>query len=559
VPRARLGSLPWTLAVALGSLVAAGLLIDPRRNTAFDDDWAYALTVERLLETGAYRLHDWAAANPAAQVCWGVVFSKLFGFSHATLRLSTFVLSILAVLTLYALAREEGLRPRIAGLLALGLAGSPLFLRLSFSFMTDVPFLAFVLGALWLYPRGLEREDLGLVLAGSLLAACATLTRQFGVALLGAWILLFLADRHRGRRAHLYAAGSIAPAVAAWWQGLAWSRFPNWTAGLRGAHEIHYLENPGLFLRSLFYRPAVVLLYLGLFTLPLALVALGPVLRQGAWRARARRAGAAAALLTLLAAGIALRPGASDHPFLLPLIPWNLGGLLGAAPGLRTAVTAASAVSGVLLLGLAIARWRRVGEPPERRFLDLAALAFLGIHIACAQFGDEYLLVFLPLALVLLGRVFEEHERVVPGAALLGVLALVLGASWTRGALAQREAQWEAGDLALSLGAPPERISASWEWDCFHGAFDAYVDDLRGTRAESRLDDGYEGLEDFFARYLGARSAAAEYVVTSGPPGRPCPPGVEAVGAPIGYRDGLMRERTVVLGRRLTRRGRARS
>jgi hypothetical protein len=352
----------------------------------------------------------------------------------------------------------------------------------------------------------------------------------------------------------------VAPALAAFWQGIAWSRLPNWTASLRGGNEIAYLEAPGLVLRNALFRPAALLVYLGLFTLPLALVALITVFRPrpGAWRGRgALGVGVCGALLL---AGLSLRPSADPHPFLLPLLAWNLGDLLKTPLLFRGVLTFLSGLGGVLILVRAIERWREV--PPrgaESRFIDLSALAFLVLHIACAQFGDEYLLVFVPFGLILLGGIFAEHETLLPSGSLACLGALLLGIAWTRGALARREAEWKAADLALTLGASPERVDASWEWNCFHGAFDSYLEDIHEEPTRSSLDDGYEGLEDFFARYLGRRAAAAEYVVTAGVPGRPPLPGLEPIGAPIAYRDIFLARKTVVLGRRPGRKVRRRS
>jgi len=52
-----------------------------------------AWSVERLVETGRFEAHEWAAANPVLPVYWGWLFSTLFGFSFAVLRVSTLVLA----------------------------------------------------------------------------------------------------------------------------------------------------------------------------------------------------------------------------------------------------------------------------------------------------------------------------------------------------------------------------------------------------------------------------------------------------------------------------------
>ena len=44
-----------------------------------EDDWAYALSVRHLLDTGKYQLHDWAALYMVFQVYWGALFEAHFG------------------------------------------------------------------------------------------------------------------------------------------------------------------------------------------------------------------------------------------------------------------------------------------------------------------------------------------------------------------------------------------------------------------------------------------------------------------------------------------------
>ena len=84
-----------------------------------------------------------------SQAYWGALFARLFGYSFSSLRVSTLVLAAFGLIAFYQLAKEHGLDDIQAGLLTLGLLASPLVLRTSFTFMTDVPFLACLLIALY--------------------------------------------------------------------------------------------------------------------------------------------------------------------------------------------------------------------------------------------------------------------------------------------------------------------------------------------------------------------------------------------------------------------------
>ena len=57
--------------------------VNPFREMPLEDDWAYALSVRHLLETGKYQLHDWAETNMVFQVYWGALFERIWGLVTA--------------------------------------------------------------------------------------------------------------------------------------------------------------------------------------------------------------------------------------------------------------------------------------------------------------------------------------------------------------------------------------------------------------------------------------------------------------------------------------------
>lgn len=92
------------------------VFINPIREMALSDDWAYARTVQHLLETGVYQLDQWLSANMPFQAFWGAGFSRVLGFSFSTLRLSTLALTGLGLLACYGLVRAHGFSHTAAGL-----------------------------------------------------------------------------------------------------------------------------------------------------------------------------------------------------------------------------------------------------------------------------------------------------------------------------------------------------------------------------------------------------------------------------------------------------------
>lgn len=260
------------IVLALFSLVI--LFVNPLRETAMEDDWAYALTVRHLLETGNHQLHDWLGPNMLFQAYWGGLFARLLGYSFSSLRISTLCLAVLALTAFYYLAREHGVEDVPAGLLTLGLLASPLVLRFSFNFMTDIPFLTCLVVALYLYTRAIRLHSYVLMLFGSVAACAAILTRQLGVVLILGLFLVWVLGHTRKQQVLFFLTGVVLPALAALWQVAVGYLRPNWAARYLALSQAHYFANPGVVLVNMLWRPAVFLQYVALFSLPFVFVAL---------------------------------------------------------------------------------------------------------------------------------------------------------------------------------------------------------------------------------------------------------------------------------------------
>src|SRR5580765_8375698 len=69
------------------------LVVWPVGNFPLNDDWAFARSVKRLLETGSFYPTAWAAMPLFTQTLWGALFCLPMGFSFNALRCSTLVMS----------------------------------------------------------------------------------------------------------------------------------------------------------------------------------------------------------------------------------------------------------------------------------------------------------------------------------------------------------------------------------------------------------------------------------------------------------------------------------
>src|SRR4051794_36863114 len=121
----------WMLLTTLLVVVA---FVNPIREMMIGDDWAYGLTVRHLLETGEYKLNDWAAANMPVQIYWAACLAQIFGYTFGLLRVSTLLLLGVAVVVLYFTLRDSGAGDCESSLLVLVMVASPAVLLLSFTF-----------------------------------------------------------------------------------------------------------------------------------------------------------------------------------------------------------------------------------------------------------------------------------------------------------------------------------------------------------------------------------------------------------------------------------------
>lgn len=192
--RKRLGD-PQALAALLVGWLLLVAIIGLGGDYPLNDDWAYAQSARGLLHTGRLRISDWLAPSVASHAAWGALALWLGGDSHVSLRTGTLIFAALTLLSLYGLGRRAGLPPGRALLPALALGASPWFVHLSFTYMTDVPWMAMILLATLLCARALPPRGSAdapapgwLFLAGLVLTAAA-LTRQFAVILVPGFLL----------------------------------------------------------------------------------------------------------------------------------------------------------------------------------------------------------------------------------------------------------------------------------------------------------------------------------------------------------------------------------
>lgn len=171
----------WAAAAAvIGWYGFALLILHPLTDAPVVDSWLYTSAVRRYLRTGEIRFAGFTQAMPVAQVYYGAAWAHAFGANSVSLEISVVALAVLCGVLFHALAIKCG-APRWQALAATGLLiCNPCFTFLSFSFMTEIPFLAALVGAHLAFARADGAHELSWMWLSAAMAVIAFMIRPFG-------------------------------------------------------------------------------------------------------------------------------------------------------------------------------------------------------------------------------------------------------------------------------------------------------------------------------------------------------------------------------------------
>ncbi|HEX8298831.1 MAG TPA: glycosyltransferase family 39 protein [Rubricoccaceae bacterium] len=431
-PDAHVLSLAWLAALALAGIGG---------DFPINDDWSYARTVQRLVETGVYAPGGWTSMPLLTNVWWGALFCLPAGFSHEALRLSTVVAGVAMGYGSYVLARDMGWTRGPAAVAMAVVLFNPLTVVSSATFMTDVPSAAAVVWAAVFFARALRYPTVSAVLWATGFSIVATLSRQTGLALPLAFGLVFVV-RHGVRLGTVgQAAGPLAASVAALVGYGHWlevtGRVPALYA-LKTEMLAERLADPVELASVVAMNGYGIVLTLGLVLAPLAVLATADTVRRRGWAVAvavcALGAGVAAvAVRGLPVLGNVLVPQGAGP---LTLFDREVLHLRNIATLPRAFWTAATVIGGAAAVGLLAAAGAGIVRAVRRTQPELASVLAVGAFLLLAgaatlapllpgDFFDRYLVPVIPLwgagALSLLGR------RAVPRRALALAAVLLVG------------------------------------------------------------------------------------------------------------------------------------
>lgn len=250
------------------------LIINPLGDFPLNDDWSYAYSVRQLVEKGEISFSNWPAMTLISQTLWGALFCSIFGFSFTVLRISTLFGAWIGIIWLYKLLKEMDVKPQIAFFYTLLWVFNPLYLNLSYSFMTDIHFSTFCIGTFYAVVMHIKYGNPKYWLLATLLCIGALLVRQFGLVLpLGLSLTYAISNFPNWKKAKywVYTAFPIVSTVLVlaaynYWRGKYFGFPPSYgQSGIllesikSGAWESQFKERLGIFgvMMGIFLFPAI--------------------------------------------------------------------------------------------------------------------------------------------------------------------------------------------------------------------------------------------------------------------------------------------------------------
>lgn len=517
----------WALSALSLLCVAISAFLGIHGEFPLNDDWAYAEAVQHLIETGKLERVGWTwiPMIPHALVGWFI--STLFGSSWESLRLSNVLMAWAGVLGTYALCRQVGLGSLPGFLAATVIAVNPMHVNLGHTFMTDVPFATITTWSLVFFCRGLRKRAWVWIGLGILLAEAAVLSRQPGLAIPMAFVMVLIATGPAKALHLLVAAATIALTLFVHFE-VPWLMMgPRDSGGLFGFSSLadSTLHSPYL-LWNVGVNSLAHISYLGIF-LGVGVIALltGPRVIDS-WILLS------SLVLTGLGIGVIL---AYSHHLSLPL-GLNLINRFGLGPttlhgeevlpqtgaAIWWVLTVIGLFSGfVILAALLHAAWKqrhKYLDRPDCLLLALIPVIYMPPILALSRSFDRYLLPMLPPLIAMLLLLAKETRfklmtRSIAQAAVLALMA-VYSVVGSRDYLEHHRCRWAALDQLVASGIDPSEIDGGFEFNCRY-------DFRKVIRAKREEDVGYQFLVSHHQEMEGYRVVSRHSWRRLFPPGEP--------------------------------------
>jgi 4-amino-4-deoxy-L-arabinose transferase-like glycosyltransferase len=155
-------------------------IVNPLGNFPLNDDWTYAKSVLDFFIDNKYHIGT-SFSSLWTHLMWGLVFTKIFGFSFWILRLSTILSSIVGLCLLFKLIGEITNNALIALTACLVMLFNPLYFNLTNTYMTDINFNTLLICSCYFIYNFYKTGKIYFFILSFLAALFLVLIRQFGI------------------------------------------------------------------------------------------------------------------------------------------------------------------------------------------------------------------------------------------------------------------------------------------------------------------------------------------------------------------------------------------
>lgn len=467
-------------------------IINPIGDFPLNDDWSYAKPVQSLLNGEGIQFTGWMSMTLFTQVVWGALWCKIFGFSFTVLRCSTLFLSLLGVIYTFRLLKEFEIKETTAWWLSLLVMFNPIYVNLSFTFMTDVPFFAIVMMSIFYFTRSCKYHKKSDWVLAMLFMLIGVLTRQLALVVPFAFLLVGIYRKivERETRLWYYALPFLVALVSFLiYQQIAFTYF-----GARGRYDemnqrllAQVTETPKQWITGMFSKSVVGFVYAGLFIFPFIVVMMRKMKPM---------------LLVMVAVlSIGLFAYLQFKGYTIPIfdnILYNFG--IGPAtlydywfadkmeshqiPVMWWKIVTCVACIGFSYIWVFIlskrTRWATFLRTPKL-FILLIIVGYF-IPITSIYCYDRYLLLSIPLVLVVLFFLIEEVDLTKRVYVPLLALICIFSITGTRDYLQWQSAKWKCIHTALAQGVSADKIDGGFEFNGWYNYndvdFDANIGNL---------------------------------------------------------------------------------
>lgn len=453
------------------------LFVSPLYEFPLNDDWVYALSVKNFYEKGIFKILGAMAANCVFHTFWGWIFVLPFGFSFSALRISTILLHLVGSLALYKLFREMEFSITWSLFSLFMIVFNPWIFQLSYTFMTDVPYLSLLAVGLLFYCRGIFRNRNVFLWIGSVFSSISFLIREMGILLpVSICFYLIFYERESLRKKILPVIG--IPLVT-------FIGFEYWYIFIHGVTEIQAFHRDTM-LRNLisphivfqfFERSFGVLYFIGLTSLPLSALVFVPLQRR-IFHLRLKKRIFLVSLLSFIIVVAMSRYFKGDYFPIDGL--WRCGSFLGVMAGSKPPVIPnggekilfwISVVSSCVLLSWIYIGFNEKGWGRKKTLVFILLLGFVQFcYILIAPFYfQRYFIPFIPFVILTISLYIKDSPLMRnPMIFLLVVIPAFFSVFTTKDSLCWNQSKWSTAQSLIRQGVPARNISAGYEWDCWN-------------------------------------------------------------------------------------------